>query len=581
MCHSMSTGWRRIALWLGLSFPRLVASVGLLLLAVAWSPASLAAATVTDLGDNGAAGQLRTLITGAASGDTIGIPPGTITLTAGQLQVSKDLVILGADPGACASSGLPWPCSIVDGNSKDRVFFISGAPVAPSLTMSAVVIQNGKPRADGGGGILNFGRLALSNAIVRNNNARGGRTQADVGGGLCNDVGATMTLNNVTVTGNSAIGGGGIFNHVGGSATLTDVTVSGNNTQDILGGAGVYNAGTATLNRVTISGNTTGGFGGGMANGGVAVLTDVTVSGNTAVSAGALLSCSANALFCLFTQGSVVMTTLTNVTVAGNTATGVPGASAGGIQILNGTVRLANVIVSANTPSNCSSSVTSLGHNLDSGATCGFGEPGDLSNTSPNLGPLQDNGGFTLTHALLAGSPAIDAGANAGCPPTDQRGVIRPQGAACDIGAYESSGSPPSGLNLQLLVNGASFTSGSRFELDLVVANSGGATSQDFYFGVLPPPSVGGCPGSDPAVFFSAGFTNPILTCLSAASPNVAPFARNIAVPPVPPTTVAPFFSFVWPSSSPAGLYGFFGALTDAGTLNSRALGTATVTFTP
>lgn len=85
--------------------------------------------------------------------------------------------------------------------------------------------------------------------------------------------------------------------------------------------------------------------------------------------------------------------------------------------------------------------MTSLGHNLDSGSTCGFASPGDLSNTDPKLGPLQNNGGFTATHALLPGSPAIDAG-SPDCPPLaiDQRGVARPQGPACDIGAYEATG---------------------------------------------------------------------------------------------------------------------------------------------
>jgi hypothetical protein len=63
--------------------------------------------------------------------------------------------------------------------------------------------------------------------------------------------------------------------------------------------------------------------------------------------------------------------------------------------------------------------------------------PGDQVNTDPMVGPLAENGGPTLTHALLTGSPAIDAGDDAVCPATDQRGVSRPQGVACDIGAYE------------------------------------------------------------------------------------------------------------------------------------------------
>jgi hypothetical protein len=83
--------------------------------------------------------------------------------------------------------------------------------------------------------------------------------------------------------------------------------------------------------------------------------------------------------------------------------------------------------------------VTSGGYNLDSGDSCQFNRPGDLSNTDPRLGPLQDNGGPTQTEALMPGSSAIDAVGNEACPPptTDQRGVTRPQGPRCDVGAFE------------------------------------------------------------------------------------------------------------------------------------------------
>jgi hypothetical protein len=105
--------------------------------------------------------------------------------------------------------------------------------------------------------------------------------------------------------------------------------------------------------------------------------------------------------------------------------------------------------VARNSAGDCTiaSGVTSLGHNLSSDGTCGLSAPGDLSNVDPQLGPLADNGGpgapRTLTHALLPGSPAIDAGDNAGCPPSDQRFDERPMDgsgdsvAVCDIGSYE------------------------------------------------------------------------------------------------------------------------------------------------
>jgi hypothetical protein len=81
--------------------------------------------------------------------------------------------------------------------------------------------------------------------------------------------------------------------------------------------------------------------------------------------------------------------------------------------------------------------IQSAGHNLDSDGSCFLTATGDLPKHNPLLGPLAFNGGPTETQALLAGSPAIDAGATDGCPQFDQRGVARPQGRACDIGAYE------------------------------------------------------------------------------------------------------------------------------------------------
>jgi len=88
--------------------------------------------------------------------------------------------------------------------------------------------------------------------------------------------------------------------------------------------------------------------------------------------------------------------------------------------------------------------ITDGGANISSDDTCGFSPAnGSMPNTDPLLGPLQDNGGLTWTHALLWGSPAIDAGDNAQCPPTDQRGITRPFDgnwdglAVCDIGSFE------------------------------------------------------------------------------------------------------------------------------------------------
>ncbi|HEX2851008.1 MAG TPA: choice-of-anchor Q domain-containing protein [Acidimicrobiales bacterium] len=133
---------------------------------------------------------------------------------------------------------------------------------------------------------------------------------------------------------------------------------------------------------------------------------------------------------------------LTNVTIANNTFSG--GSSpdnVGGVLVEYYNASFKNSIIANNTAPQCAAisggAVVSGGHNLSSDDTCGFTMPGDLENTDPMLGPVADNGGLVPTQALLAGSPAIDAGDAAGAPSTDARGVARPQGAGVDIGAFE------------------------------------------------------------------------------------------------------------------------------------------------
>jgi CSLREA domain-containing protein len=213
----------------------------------------------------------------------------------------------------------------------------------------------------------------------------------------------------------------GIENLGGTDLRLTDVAVVGN-TGSIGGGIDSNSGGSLTLDRTTVS-NNTGSSGGGIWVAVDATLTNSTIARNTATSEGGGF------------YNEFGTSTLINTTVAGNTA---PASQGGGITNFDVT-ELKNTIVYNNTGGNCETfdPPTSLGHNLEDGSTCGLTGPGDRQNTNPMLGPLADNGGQTQTRALLPGSPAIDAGDNAGCPATDQRGVSRPQGVACDIGAYE------------------------------------------------------------------------------------------------------------------------------------------------
>jgi hypothetical protein len=277
-------------------------------------------------------------------------------------------------------------------------------------TIYSNTTQNGS-----GGGIYSEGTLSLTNTTLSSNFAKGG------GGGIQTNLGAAA-LENVMVISNSVPGsgtfGGGLNNHA--AVTLTNVTLSGNLAPN---GAGMHNEGIAILTNVTLGGNQAdSGNGGGIYNLGDMSLLNVTISGNKADSGygGGIYNWSDS-------------TALMNVTLSGNSA---KSAGGGGIYDLSILSTLINTIL-ANSPSggNCNS-LSSGFFSLSSDNTCGFG--GGRDNVNVMLGPLANNGGATLTHMLLPGSPAIDFGTDAGCPSTDQRGAHRPIGTQCDVGAVEA-----------------------------------------------------------------------------------------------------------------------------------------------
>ena len=326
---------------------------------------------------------------------------GTYTLTiAGIDEDEAAKGDLDITRGTLIINGTDASRTIIDGGAMDRVFHILGGA---SVTMNNITVLNGN-NGGSGGGILNEGTLTLNRSVVSGNVVLFyGR-----GGGIQNAAG-TLTLNDTTISGNSAYNGGGIAN----------------------------DQGVATLNRSTISGNSAdGNSGGGIINSeGTLTLINSTVSNNSAASPGRVGGGIGN-----FSEDVMATVALSNCTVASNTA-----ASGGGGAIFNetgGTVTLKNTIVGdSSSGGNCVGLITSNGYNLSSDNTCGLSSPGDLNNTSLVLDPLKDNGGFTFTHALLIGSPAINTGDSSGFLPTDQRGVMRPQGAGPDIGAFESGSS--------------------------------------------------------------------------------------------------------------------------------------------
>jgi len=354
---------------------------------------------VTNTNDNGA-GSLRQALVDASNGDTIdatGIS-GVISLTTGELLVDKSVTINGAGTDLLA----------VDGNATSSVFQIG---TGETVTISDLTIRNGHS---------------------------GSR-----GGGIDNEGGSTMNITNCTVSGNTAGGGeisgfgGGIFNS--GTLTIVNSTVSGNATVGISGGGGgIVNSGTLTIVNSTVTGNTAT-QGAGINNGGDAAtvtITNSTFSGNAASAYG-------GACF------NAATLQIVNSTFSDNSAH-----FFGGGILLIGPLEIGNTILNrGNSGANIDSfgevTVASLGYNLSSDDAGGhLTGPGDQINTDPVLGPLQDNGGPTFTHALLPGSPAINAGNPGFTPPPffDQRGpgFERVVNGRIDIGSFEvQSGATP------------------------------------------------------------------------------------------------------------------------------------------
>jgi hypothetical protein len=197
-----------------------------------------------------------------------------------------------------------------------------------------------------------------------------------------------------------------------------------------------------------LSGATAGsGLGGAICNQSALVLLNCTIAGNAARAGMPASDFGSGMGGGLCNTGGVV--TLNHVTVADNLTSGTANLNGyqdflfgAGLFSTNGTATILNSIIAHNlSGSNGFGTFVDGGHNISSDASFHFSAPGSLNNTDPVLSPLADFGGPTPTMALLAGSPALDAADSANCPATDQRGIARPFGAGCDIGAFESA--PP------------------------------------------------------------------------------------------------------------------------------------------
>ena len=403
----------------------------------------------------------------AGSGtDTIIVPVGDYVFDAalgttgedlaayGDLDIRQDLTIRGAGRTQ----------TVIDAGGVDRVFQI-WQPA--DVTITGVTVTGGDAHDDRGGGIdvRGGGTLLLDDSRVTGNTTGPGATIGLFsGGGIAfYDAGASSIVTSRIDNNTASNGGGGIY--MGGTAappTSIVLTITNSRIDDNTGpgGAGIMSFRplliVGSLVRANVDTATTTG-GGGISSQSSLTLINSTLSDNsTANSGGGML------------VGSGSAASLYNVTITDNIADSDASGQGdgGGIRIAAGTVSLGNSIIAANIDGStipvqpdCSGTFTSLDYNLiedATGCTLNSATTHNLVGVKAQLGLLKDNGGPTLTHALLVGSPAIDAGNPKGCQDdkgylkADQRGYIRPVDgngdgtARCDIGAFEalSPGAP-------------------------------------------------------------------------------------------------------------------------------------------
>ena len=399
---------------------------------------SARAATITvNNGNDSGPGSLRQAIVDASAGDTINFAPSvtTVNLTSDELVIDKSLTIAG-----------PFAHRVtVRRGSNSPPFRIFEIYSTNTVSISRVTISNGsvvgEVGSDGnGGGIRSSGVLTLTDCTISGNQAAGSELVGGNGGGVFNE--GTMTITRCTISNNSAqyntgssgdqaaISGGGILNYSGGSLTITDSTISGNSctVHDAFGLNESFGA----------------GGGGSNCNVGSMTIRNCTISGNSVVGTGLAATMFGGGITELWQQLQITSSTLCIILPQVKT-----GHWAAEFMAHHGSTRNDSSIIALNTASTGPDftggvGLQSIGYNIigNNADAVISSQPTDQIGTpaapiDPLLGPLANNGGPTLTHALQAGSPAIDHGDPA-APPQDQRGYGRV--GVPDIGAFEYGG---------------------------------------------------------------------------------------------------------------------------------------------
>ncbi|MDX6616328.1 MAG: hypothetical protein QOD60_1419 [Solirubrobacterales bacterium] len=438
--------------------------------------------------------------TGSYGEDTINLPAGILALTGasgenanaqGDLDVTQTLTIAGAgnEPDCAAAS-----TSCIDAGDLDRALDLRDGPSPVSLTLRDLTIADGNAGAGDGGAISSLetdASLSLQRVSVLS-------SQAANGGAIRSDGGVTVTRS--LLSDNSAAASGGGISQGGGSVLFfwQGSMLSGNTAGSDGGGIGAASGVSANVYDSTVSGNeATAGDGGGIASGGILNVSGATIDSNRALDGGGLFLASVLSLTTVNAStlsaneatgtcgggdgngGAIRRVTpspgglfMANSTISGNTA----GCRGGGLSVFDTTAITAltgltvsdnsaasggggvdneadvnaasplsarGTIFSGNNPIGCGGDGQRLmeGDNLDSGNSCGLGSS-DLLGVDPLLGPLRFNGGPTRTRLPVTVSPVVNF-ISGPCPvPYDQRGVARPVGGRCDIGAVEASPAP-------------------------------------------------------------------------------------------------------------------------------------------
>ena len=379
--------------------------------------------------------------------------------------------------GYSGGTGLPPITSPITIEGNGATIDRSGAAVyrlfalssTGNLTLNDLMLTDGAMTSDVGGGAIynDGGTLTINDSVLSGHSATNSQ-----GGGAIRSNGGTVTINTSTLSGNQSSnsnGGGAIYATNGATLTINDSTLGSNTAANTNGGAIGSGSGsnTVTLNRSTMNGNTANGGAGIATGGGTLTLNNSTVSGNAAQSAGG---------GGIYNNGATV--TLNNTTVTGNTTTN----AGGGILSNSGTLNLNRSIVSGNpgaTGYDSGYEIVSYGTENANNYNV-FGRDGINNNrafafsftpgaddvnatddgTNTPIGnilnpTLANNGGPTSTHALVAGSPAVDRAPSAACTAApingvDQRGYPRnvdgnasASANECDAGSFEYLGSPP------------------------------------------------------------------------------------------------------------------------------------------